>query len=416
MTGFLFGATLLAAGALAFLLRPLLKRRPGAAPDARVASSATILGEQLAELDAERAQGLISAERHAESRAEIERRLVEDLRAAPQAAVPEPDGVRAPRAALALALTVPAAAIGLYLLVGTPAALNPAALVPAPQAQHDVSQQDVEAMVGKLAARLELKPADAEGWFMLARSQRALERYPEAVRAYEKLLALIPPDPDVLADYADALAMVAGGTFSGEPYRVLQQALALDPNHGKSLALAGTAEFERKNYKAAAAYWERLLPLLPPESELVGNVRDGIADARSRAGLPMLALAPAAPAAPAAAGPEAILGTVSLDPALAAKAAPDDVVFVLARPVEGSRMPLAVARTQVRNLPYSFRLDDSMAMTPQARLSSQPQVIVTARISKSGTANTAAGDLEGMSAPVAPGTRALRIVISTVRQ
>ncbi|HEY5635876.1 MAG TPA: c-type cytochrome biogenesis protein CcmI [Burkholderiales bacterium] len=415
MTGFLLGAALLVAGALAFLLQPLLKRRPGAAPDARVDSSAAILGEQLAELDAERAQGLVSAERHAESRAEIERRLVEDLRAAPQAApAPGPDAVRAPRAALALALGVPVAAIALYLLIGTPAALDPAARVPAPQAKHDVSQQDVEAMVAKLAARLELKPADAEGWFMLARSQRALGRYPEAVRAYEKLLALIPPDPDVLADYADALAMVAGGTLAGEPYRLLQQALALDPDHGKSLALAGTAEFERKNYKAAAAYWERLLPLLPPESEFTTNVRDGIADARSRAGLPMLALAPAAPAA--VAGPEAILGTVSLDPALAAKVAPDDVVFVLARPVEGSRMPLAVARTQVRNLPYSFRLDDGMAMTPQARLSGQTQVVVAARISKSGNANVAAGDLEGESAPVAPGARDLRIVISTVRK
>lgn len=413
MTGFLLGAALLVAGALAFLLQPLLKRRPGAAPDARVASSAAILGEQLAELDAERAQGLISAERHAESRAEIERRLVEDLRAVPRAA-PGSDAVRAPRAALALALGVPVAAVALYLLVGTPAALDPAARVPAPQAQHAVSQQDVEAMVAKLAARLELKPADAEGWFNLARAQRALGRYPEAVRAYEKLLALIPPDADVLADYADALAMVAGGTLAGEPYRILQQALALDPDHGKTLALAGTAEFERNNYKAAAAYWERLLPLLPPESEFMATVRDGIADARSRAGLPLRAPAPAAPAVTA--GSEAILGTVSLDPALAAKAAPDDVVFVLARPVEGSRMPLAVARTQVRNLPYSFRLDDGMAMTPQARLSGRTQVIVAARISKSGSANVAAGDLEGESAPVAPGARDLRIVISTVRK
>jgi len=226
---------------------------------------------------------------------------------------------------------------------------------------------------------------------------------------------------ELVADYADVLAMAAGRDLRGEPYRLIQEALALDPDHVKALALAGTAEFHLGHYDAAIAHWERLMKKLPPDSPLAEGVKGGLATARERSGRPPVAAAPSAPAAQAApsapatpAGAEAVQGIVMIDAALAARVKPDDVVFVLARPADGSRMPLAVKRIAVRDLPYAFRLDDSMAMAPGAKLSLHPSVVVTARVSRAGSAAPAKGDLEGASPPIAPGTSGVQITISKV--
>jgi len=260
---------------------------------------------------------------------------------------------------------------------------------------------------------------------MLARSQAALGRYPEAAKSYAKAIEYGGKNASVLADYADVLAMAAGRDLRGEPYRLIQEALKLDPDHVKALALAGTAEFHMGNYDAAIMYWERLMKSLPPDSPLAEGVRSGLATARERSGRPPLAAAtpaptapssaPSAPAAPAAAaGAETVQGIVMLDSGLAAKVKPDDVVFVLARAEQGPRMPLAVKRIRVRDLPYAFRLDDSMAMAPGAKLSLFPRVIVMARVSRAGSAAPQKGDLEGASAPIAPGTSGVQVTISKV--
>lgn len=420
MTLFLVLSALLAALALGFILTPLLRRRVAASSDDRADSNAAIYRHQLTELEAERAQGLVNAARYDESRAEIERRLAEDLRGADAAGRAAKLQWQGPWLALALALMLPLVAGGLYALVGTPGALDPASGRRGAQAEHAVNSAQIETMVAKLAERLENAPDDLEGWNMLARSLSALGRFGESAKAYAKVVALGGKNPDVLADYADVLAMAAGRNLVGEPFRLVQEALALDPNHVKALALAGTAEFARGDYDAAIAHWDKLTKTLPADSPLAEGVRSGLATARERAGRPALAAAPAAPTAPmaptkpAAAGAEAVRGIVMLDTSLANGVKPDDVVFVMARPADGSRMPLAVARVAVRDLPYTFRLDDSMAMTPSAKLSLYPRVVVTARVSRTGQAVPSKGDLEGRSAPIAPGTNGVSIVISKV--
>ncbi len=420
MTLFLVLAAVLAALALGFILTPLLRRRAATSSDDRTESNAAIYRDQLVELEAERAQGLVNAARYDESRAEIERRLAEDLGGADAAGRVAKLQWQGPRLALALALMLPLAAGGLYALIGTPGALDPASGGRGAQAQHEVTAEQIDAMVAKLAERLEREPDNVEGWNMLARSLSALGRFDESAKAYAKVVALGGKNADVLADYADVLAMAAGRTLDGEPTRLVQEALALDPNHVKALALAGTAEFARGDYDAAIAHWERLMKTLPADSPLAEGVRGGLATARQRAGRPALAAAPAAPTpptpptTPAAAGAEAVQGIVMLDAALAANVKPEDVLFVLARPADGSRMPLAVARVAVRDLPYAFRLDDSMAMAPGAKLSLHPRVVVTARISRSGQATPTKGDLEGRSTAIAPGTSGVSIVISKV--
>jgi cytochrome c-type biogenesis protein CcmI len=212
-----------------------------------------------------------------------------------------------------------------------------------------------------------------------------------------------PPSADRLADEAEAIAMAAGGRFAGEPARKLDAALALDARHVKALALGGVAAFEAGDRERAKALWTRLLAVLPPEAPLAQAIRERMGG-------------DAPPAAATAQGAGAISGELALDPRLAARVAPDDKLFIVARPAQGSRVPLAVSVRRAAELPLSFTLDDSMAMAPQAKLSTHDgEVIVVARISKSGQAMPQAGDLAGESAPVRPGAKGVRLVIERVQ-
>jgi cytochrome c-type biogenesis protein CcmH len=229
----------------------------------------------------------------------------------------------------------------------------------------------------------------------------------------------------LIADYADALAMNNGRNLEGEPSRLIARALEIDPGNLKALSLAGTAAFLRADYALALRHWEKMLQLAP-DSDYVRQIQGGIDEARRLAEAAsgpaatrppsQLAARPAAKlgTAPAATGAATVSGVVKLAPALAGKAAPDDTVFVYARAAQGSRMPLAILRKQVKDLPLSFTLDDSMAMSPAARLSSAQQVVISARISKRGEAMPQPGDLQGQSAPVAPGASGLAIEIGQI--
>jgi len=418
MTLFWILAAAMTATALAFLLPPLLRRRV-AAPDARVAANATVYQEQLEELGAELQRGALTQEEFERASREIERRIVaEHATGAPEAAQPRP-----PRAAaIAVAVLLPVLAGVGYWRLGNPVAMDPVvvAVTGAAAHGHEITPEQMAALVEKLAARLEQTPDDVDGWILLGRSRTSMGQFDKAVAAYAKAAQLAPQDADVLADYADALAMAQGQSLEGEPSKLLQRALAADPNHVKTLALAGTAEFDRKNYRAAIGYWERILKVIPADSPFAKSVNGSIEEARTLAGEPAGAKTavakapPARAAAKAPAGAAAVSGTVSLDPALAGNAAPGDTVFILARPASGARMPLAVTRITVAQLPYRFKLDDSMAMAAGATISSQAQVVVVARVSKAGTPTPQRGDIEGLSAPVAPGASGLTVVMQRV--
>jgi cytochrome c-type biogenesis protein CcmH len=399
VTVFVILCVLLAAAALALLLPPLLGR-PWARAKGAIASNKAVYFDQLAELDAELEAGKIDRGQWETARGEIERRALDEAPAGVAAAPPS----RSRAAAVALGLALPAAAAALYVLLGNPQALRPAA---APVAQQEsVTPQQFEAMVEKLALRLKNRPDDVEGWTMLGRSYSVLGRYPDSVSAYARAVKLRPGDSALLADYADALAMSRGRDLTGIPEKLLARALELDPSNVKALALAGTAAFQRRDYKAAVGYWQQALPFVPDGTEVADSMRGGIAqaEARMRAG-------GGAPA-PVARGAEQLKGQVSLAPAAAGKVGPEDAVFVYARAAEGPRMPLAVLRRQVKDLPFEFSLDDSMAMNPALRLSGFSKVVVVARVSKSGSAAPAKGDLEASSAPLAPGTKGIRLEIA----
>lgn len=401
MTLFVALAALLAVLALAFVLPPLLRGAKPATGVVRDEVNSLIYREQLAELRAERERGAMGEDQLQSAVRDLERRIVAESGVAGAVSPRSPHAFTAVVVALAIPLV---AGLG-YWRLGAPDALQPGATQA--MAQPDAGQ--VEAMVEKLWDRLKQSPEDADGWALLGRSLAALGQHERAAQAYAQAARRLPNDADVLADYADALAVTRGRKLEGEPMLLVRRALAADPQHLKALALAGAGEFQAGNHAAAAGHWKKALAMLPPDSEFARQLQGSLEEAEQMAA----AGKPAAPTAKAPAAQQAALrGTVSLDPKLAAAVAPGDTVFVIARPADGGRMPLAVARTTVAALPYPFTLDDSMAMAPGMKLSEQAKVIVVARISKSGQPMSQKGDLEGASAPVAPTASGLSVVIS----
>lgn len=386
--------------------------------------------QQLKQLRALNESGALSDAQYAESRAALERRLGGGGAPAQAAGSPNAALAQRPRGRLWAALggvAVLLAAAG-YFFTGAPDYLGKtptgaAAQAPANadgSAPHSLDSAQFAALIERLAVRMKEQPDDAEGWTMLGRSYMAMGRDEEALGAFERAVKLRPEDASLLADYADSLAVKNGRSLDGEPTKLIERALKFEPNNLKALTLAGTAAFNRGDYAKAVQYWDRAVQFGPPDSPITEQARGAAAEARERGKLPPAA-APSGQALPAtvpgtnsaAAGAAgAVSGTVSLAPALIAKAAPDDTVFIFARPAEGSRAPIAIVRKQVRDLPFVFRLDDSLAMSPETLLSKAGRVIVGARVTKSGQAMPQPGDLEGLTGATAVGSSGIALVIA----
>ena len=405
MTAFVIVAVAMMALALAWVLWPLLRPRTSRSVE-RSAANVTIIKDQFADLDADLARGILSPDQHAESKSELERRLLDEARGS--------ESVRSEQRphrsyAVIVALIAPIAAAALYWQIGTPGALSSQAAVAQDASQP--SPEEMDAMIAKVKQRLEKEPDNVEGWTILARTHYTLGRFQDAAVAYAALTALVPYDADLLADYADALAMSQGKSFAGKPMELVQLALKIDPTQWKALAMAGSEAFERKDYKAAADFWQRLQDAAPADSPIRERVQASIDEARSLAGMPSVAQSQKGGPVTGVSDARSVSGTVSLSPALAAKVKPDDSVFVFARPADGSRMPVAVVRARVSELPLRFTLDDSRAMAPTAKISALSEVIINARVSRSGNAIPASGDLEGATEKVKVGTQGMSVVI-----
>ncbi|MDD5175993.1 MAG: c-type cytochrome biogenesis protein CcmI [Sterolibacterium sp.] len=399
---FLTAAALLALLALAWLLRPLLWRKTPAQSASRQALNTAIYRDQLAELESDRSNGNLAENDCEQARVELQRRLLQDAAVAdviPAAARP------AKRTALALTLVLPLAAILLYAWLGNPAAMQQT------RSQHELSAGQIDEMVAKLASRLEKEPNNPQGWVMLGRSYKAMRRFEDAEKAFERTGDLLNTEPQLIAEYADLIAMRANGNLEGKPLELVKRALQIDPNHAMSLALAGTAAYNRKDYPEAISYWEKLLRTLPPESEDAKALTATLVDLRQKSGI-VSAAKPVAKAAPG----KSISGSVTLAPALAGKVQPGDTLFVYARPTDGSRMPLALLRARAADLPLSFTLDDSMALNPDQKLSAASAVILDARVSRSGQAIRQPGDLVGESGTVKLGAKGIKLTIDKTTQ
>jgi cytochrome c-type biogenesis protein CcmH len=276
-------------------------------------------------------------------------------------------------------------------------------------------------MVAKLAARLQQQPDDLKGWVMLARSYTILKRYSQAELAYKNVLRLGGENADLLADYADAMVMTNGGTFTDESGALLMRALQLDPGNIKGLWLAGHWKNQSGAYADAIDYWQQAAVQLPPDSKDAAVITQQISQLQQQTGISPVAVATADTTATTATTSSVSGATltvhVTLAPELAKVAAAEDTVFIFARATQGPRMPLAIVRKQVSDLPITVTLDDSQAMMPAMQLSKFEQVVVGARISKSGNAMPQNGDLQGSVSPVATATKeTVEIIINSTVQ
>lgn len=415
MSWFLVVGGLLLVAILVALLLPLLRAQSGenATVDGRDDLNLNVLREHLADLEKDFQEGRMTQAVYEQARQELERRTLED--AGQKSGRVATVGRKPVFLALAMAVFLPVLAFSLYSYLGTPDAVigKPAATAGGANGEHALSQEQISAMVEKLALRLQENPEDGQGWLMLGRSYAVLGRYPESAAAFSRAMALLPPDAQHYADFADIVAMGQGRKLSGEPEKLVRRALQLDPRNIKALALSGTIAFERQDYAQAIAEWRKVQALVPEDSPAAAGIRGSIRDAENRMAISGGGVERVASAeAPSA----KVSGVVVLDPKIRSQVMPGDTLFVFARAVNGPKVPVAMMRRKAEDLPMQFVLDDSMSMTPQFKLSTTDKVVIGARISKSGDALPRAGDIEGLSQPVSVGASNIKVLIERTVQ
>lgn len=281
----------LLAFALQYVLPPALRSDTSKSKqeDERREANIAIYRDQLAELETDLRNGIVSEEQYAQDRDDIERRLLEDTATDKTPKKSATVSAVTRKYAYLIGVGLALVAVIFYLMVGNPDALTNAATSSATATQTtpaapsgERSQAQIEANVAALAKRLQSNPSDAQGWTMLARSYNSLEKYSEAAGAYAKATELTPNDADLWADYAYASAMANGRSLEGKPMEFIERALKLDPDNAKALGLAANAAFEAKNYQKAIDYWERLRKRVPAESDVTQAIDSRINEAKSQ--------------------------------------------------------------------------------------------------------------------------------------
>jgi cytochrome c-type biogenesis protein CcmH len=404
--------------ALAFVLPFLLRNNKNEHQKAaRRDINLAVYRDQMKDLKTELSNTQLSQEQFLASKLELETRAAEDALAHEEhAAAP----VVSRRLGFTLAAVLPAAAIGLYALLGNPGALtavasgqNSAIIASGP------TEQDVMRMIDQIDTRARANPTDSEAWEALATANAMVGRWPEALKAYEKTYELLPAKPSVMSGYAEALAMTGNLVLAGRPMELVTLALQTDPNNKKGLELAGIHAYQNQDFARAVQFLDRLQPLLSPdtpyaqeilgmrnEAQRLAQLGGGTQAARTPSSSPADGQTAAAPGA-------SVAGSVELTAALKARVGEQHTIYLIARAGE-SGPPLAAARLPMGAFPLKFSLDDSMAMNPANTLSNHKEVVLVARISASGNPIAQPGDLEGRVIGVAVGAKNVQVVIDRV--
>ncbi|UXI67041.1 c-type cytochrome biogenesis protein CcmI [Tahibacter amnicola] len=403
---FFLVAALMVIVALAFVTVPLLRRGHSSA-------AATDDAAKVQALDSARAAGILTDEEYASKRAALAQNAPGPVAARSRLAV---------GTAATVAVLLPMIAMGLYVWHGSPDALDPANL----QARKPATPADMDQAIAGLEAKLKQNPEDVEGWLLLGRAYKSMERFGPARDALKQAYDRAGNDVDVQVDYAEALALASDSRrIEGQSRQLLERALEAHPQHQRAMWLLGIADYQQGRYAEAATRWEALATQIDPSAPAHESILAQIADARQRAGMPAAAesagtpavvdaKSPAAPAAADTGGPR-IQVEVDLDPKLKDQAVAGSTVFVFARAANGPPMPLAVQRLALTDLPAKVTLTESMSMMPSMKLSQFPQVVVGARISRSGNAIPQAGDLQTLSEPIAVSAgKPVRLLIDQV--
>lgn len=355
---------------------PLLKKSPLTDADGEQ-RNLKIARQRLAELKQQLQDGNLSEEQFDEQYLELQQSLNDDLDADIK---PKRQAGSGRWAIPVLVVSVPVLSLFLYFLLGDANALKKVE-------QQQAAQQtaaEVQAMIPSLVARLKQTPDDAQGWMMLGRSYVYLQQYQNAADVFAELNRRQPGNIEVLLNYANSLAMSRNGQLAGEPAALIYKALQIAPDNNDALWLAGLAKVEEGDAAQALGYWRKLAGLLPADSDALQQVQQMIAEVSAQQ-----------VGKPAAVATTKISAHVELDPAIEAKVQAQQTVFIYAQALNGPKMPLAIVRKQVAELPLDVELNDTMAMQPNMRLADFKQLRIVARVSKTGNASTQAGDFIG---------------------
>jgi cytochrome c-type biogenesis protein CcmH len=377
---------LLIAIALCFLLIPLwMKPHCVSSDDSEI--NIELAQKKLRTLEADLENGVITQAQYEPLKNELMLNLHRDLNQAEKLIVDEKKGRWL---AIPLGVFVPLLALAIYSVKGDLRTFDDVAAQS--QMKEKPTAADINGMVEKLAQKMKDNPSDSEGWIMLARSYKVLKRYPESVEALRKALALTGEQPEILLQLADVIAMKNGGSLLGEPAELVAKALDIDANNDMGLWLYGLANAEDGKFKEAIIFWKKLQTHYKTEDEDFKEVQKLIDQAREALGQKVESMPESKTETKAATGGKSIRVSVTLDEKLKATANPEDAVFIYAQPVQGGKMPLAVVKKQVKDLPLEVTLDDSMAMMPTMTISSVANVQISARISHSGNAIAQTGE------------------------
>ena len=377
--------------ALGFLLFPLMRnsRKPVVT---HTQLQVAHYREQLADLDSQLKNAVISVEAYEQSHHELEQALLANVS-------PEINSQKTvnPSLAFGLLLILPIVAVCLYLHWGSSRSLALAMVEKKQAAQvKQVVQQlgSAENVINALKAKLQQNPDSAQGWYLLGKLYLSQQQFSNAVAAFAKANSLQANNPDILVNYASSLFFSHKETLPSSAEKLLQQALKLQPANVDALNLTAIAAFREKRYQIAVDNWQKILSQLPANSSDAQNI--AIMNAQAQQHLKGGHI-----------GPPLQLNSAIKIPVHVTLAAnfknqfqPNDTLFIYAKAVSGPPMPLAVVRKQVKDLPLTITLSAANVMLPNLKLENFKQVKIFARISKSGQVMPQAGDLQGESGVV----------------
>lgn len=405
---------------LAIIAPPLMRTRPIAALD-RDHQNVLIAGERIADLQLELDDDVLNQQEFEQAKQEVEATLLLDVDQRDDGDGLSVSGI-GKGTLITLAAALPALAIFLYLQLGMPKLIDhqPLASVSAPALAQNVQSGEapsMEDLLKRLTDRLKENPEDSGGWYMLGRMQMSMQQYDKAQTAFETTYKLTGDKLSVLLGLADSTAMNNGGKMAGRPQELIQKALQLAPMDITALWMAGMAAEEEGAYPEALEYLQRLMPLLRDKPDEAEHLQQMITRIQQNLGIavtpmPMVASAQTPKSMSPSTG---VRLKIRLSAELSAQVTPQDTIFVYAKAINGPRFPVSAARHQVSELPLEMTLDDSGAIMSSAKLSDFQQVLVGARVSKSGDAMTRSGDFKGEVSPVTVGDPGwIEIVIDRV--
>ncbi|MCK5394832.1 MAG: c-type cytochrome biogenesis protein CcmI [Gammaproteobacteria bacterium] len=421
--------------AIGILVYPLLKARQYS-PLAYKDSNLKINDEKIKELDVDLKEGRIDQHYYKAAREELDRELLIDIPMESKETAAEHyvnTARRHPALASLISVFVPMLALLLYLDLGMHNASDELVVENQKQAAAQSTQQpSVEEMASKLEAHIEKNGGTAQEWTMLGRAHKYLGRYDLAAKAFTVALDTDTNNAQLMLESAEILALNNNREFTPEARELVLKAYALEPDNVNALWFAGVAEYQYGNYRQAIQHLTRMLPLAGKDEGVVKSVVSVIAESREKlvaAGNEMPELetllgvkANSMAVAPSAAedktsvetGQTSLRVMVDISTEARGKFNASDLVFVYAKAKRGPRMPLAAHRLTLADLPVTVVLDDSMAMVEGMNLSAFSQLVVSARVTKSGAAIAQSGDYLGHVDVENKSAAVLEVVIDTI--